>query len=130
MYKRKIKKMTKTWTVVLIFTFIGLTYINNSFKYKDYYQNRGEYKNRHLNLYVMIDDVEKITKNRKIYIEEEKFAYKVSSISKDNIYSNGNYYKEVSLIIDKDFIDNEIIDIKIVNCEYSLLEYVFKTVWR
>jgi len=124
------KSITKIWIVVFVFIIIGVFYINNSFKYYDYYTNVGEYRENYLNLYVLVDDLEKI-KKEEIYIEEKKFAYEIKEISKENIYLNNNYYKEVKLIIKENkLIENEIVDIKIIINKMSILEYVFKTVWR
>ncbi len=129
-FQKKDKSITKMWFVVFIFIIIGIFYINNSFKYYDYYINIGEYHENYLNLYVLVDDLEKIKKDE-IYIEDKKFAYEIKEISKDNIYLNNNYYKEVKLIIkDNKLIENEIVDIKIIINETSILDYIFKTVWR
>ena len=43
-YRGKIRKISKTWWKILIFVIIGIVFINNSFKYYKYYQNRGEVK--------------------------------------------------------------------------------------
>lgn len=131
LFQRKDKNITKIWIAVLLIIIIGTIYINNRFKYYDYYSNIGEYQENYLNLYVLIDDLEKITKNKEIYIENKKFAYTIKEISKDNIYLNNNYYKEIKISIEKkELIDNEVVDIKIIIDESTLLEYVFKTVWR
>lgn len=130
-YQTKDRKVIKTWIFVLLIIIIGIFFINKSFKYYKYYTNKGEYQDKYLNLYVLIDDLEKITKNNKIYIENKKFAYKIEEISSDNIYLNNNYYKKVKISINNNkILDNEIVNIKIITEEYSLLEYVFKTVWR
>lgn len=129
-YQQKIKHISHIWFVVLFLITIGIIYLNNSFKYYSYYSTKGEYKDDYLYLYALVDDIEKITDNREIFIERKKFAYKVSSISSDNLYLNNNYYKEIKLSIDDDLIDNTVVDVRIISDEYHLLEYVFKTVWR
>lgn len=130
-YHNKIKVINRIWIIVLIFVIIGIIFINKSFKYYEYYSNIGEYEENNLKIYALIKDINKITKNENIIIDNEKFAYKVDSISKDNIFLNNNYYKEIRLQIEKkEIIDNEIVDIKIIINSSSLLEYVFKTVWR
>ena len=63
LFQRKDKRITKYWIIILIIIIIGIIYINNSFKYYEFYSNIGEYKNKTLNIYVLIDDLEKITKN-------------------------------------------------------------------
>lgn len=130
-YERDIKSVTKIWCLVIIFIIIGIFFINKSFKYIKYYSNIGEYKDNYLNLYVLIDDLNKITKNKKIIIEEKEFAYETKEISADNIYLNSNYYKVVKILVkDKKLKENEIVNIQIIEEEMSILDYVFKTVWR
>lgn len=130
-YRGKIRKISKIWWKILIFVMIGIIFINNSFKYYKYYQNRGEVQEKLVVFYVLIDDVDKITKNNEILIDKDKFAYKITSIGKDNIYMNGNYYKEVKLSIDEMAKqENTIVDFKIIIEKYSLGKYVFETVWR
>ena len=72
----------------------------------------------------VLDDINKISYNEEMIIEKKKFAYKVIDISKDNIYMNNNYYKEIKLTIEKNnFINNEVIkfNIKIEDSvEYEL----------
>ena len=128
---RKIKRISKIWITILIFIIIGIIFINNSFKYEEYYETRGEYRDGELVLYVAIDDVSKITKNSDIVIEKEKFAYKINSIEKENVYLNDDYYKIVKLsIADVELVNNSIVDMKIVLQRHSLLKYIFETVWR
>lgn len=131
LFKIKDKKIVKIWMFVLLIIIIGMIYINNRFKYYNYYSNKGEYKNNYLDLYVLIDDLDKITENNEVYIKNKKFAYTIQEISKDNIYLNKNYYKIVKIFIKSEkLIENEVIDLKIITEQSSLIEYVFKTVWR
>lgn len=130
-YIKKLKGITKIWILFIIFISIGIIYINNSFKYIKYYSNIGEYKKDFFYTYVLIDDLDIIIKNKEIMIEEKKFAYKVKDISKDNVYINNNYYKEVKLDIEKNkLIDNEVLKFKIKVKELELIKYVYETVWR
>ncbi|MBQ7104831.1 MAG: hypothetical protein IJN90_03145 [Bacilli bacterium] len=130
-YNKKIKSVTKIWVLFIIFIIIGIIYINNSFKYIRYYSNLGEYKKDNLYIYVLIDDLNKITKNNKVLIENKEFAYKIKEISEENININNNYYKEVKLDIkDNKFINNEVINITIKIEELDLIKYIYKTIWR
>ena len=82
-------------------------------------------------MYVRTNDIKEITKNYRIKIKNKEFAYKIKSISEENIYIGNEYYKEVKLSVKKIKLkENEVIDINIIIDEYSILEYVFKTVWR
>jgi len=131
LFRKHDKKLTRLWCVVVLIIIVGIFYINKSFKYYEYYSNIGEYRDNYLNLYILIADLEKITENEKIYIENKEFAYEIKEISQENNYLNNNYYKEVKLFIkETKLLNNEIVDIKIIINSSSLLEYVFKTVWR
>ena len=128
---RNIKKIKVFYLFVSILFIIGLIIINRSFKYYDYYYVSLEYKEQVLNMYIPTSDIIKITKNNKIKIENKIFAYNVDSISSENIYMNGYYYKLIKLKIgNNDLKDNEVIKSKIIVSEDSLIGYIFKTVWR
>ena len=130
-YQLKIKSITRKWLFVLLIIIIGIIIINKSFKYEKYYSNIGEYKNNYIIMYVRTNDIKEITKNYRIKIKNKEFAYKIKSISEENIYIGNEYYKEVKLSVKKIKLkENEVIDINIIIDEYSILEYVFKTVWR
>lgn len=129
-YKKNIISITRMWIIIIFFIIIGIIFLNKSFKYKVYYNNIGEYKDDYISIYVLIDDIKQLTKNKEIIINDEKFAYNIKEISEENIYMNSNYYKELKLEINKKLINNEIVKIRIVTEEKSLLEYVFETVWR
>ena len=128
---RNIKKIKVFYLFVSILFIIGLIIINRCFKYYDYYYVSLEYKEQVLNMYIPTSDIIKITKNNKIKIENKIFAYNVDSISSENIYMNGYYYKLIKLKIgNNDLKDNEVIKSKIIVSEDSLIGYIFKTVWR
>ena len=130
-YQLKIKSITRKWLFVLLIIIIGIIIITKSFKYEKYYSNIGEYKNNYIVMYVRTNDIKEITKNYRIKIKNNEFAYKIKSISEENIYIGNEYYKEVKLSVKKIKLkENEVIDINIIIDEYSILEYVFKTVWR
>lgn len=130
-YQLKIKSITRKWLFVLLIIIIGIIIITKSFKYEKYYSNIGEYKNNYIIMYVRTNDIKEITKNYRIKIKNNEFAYKIKSISEENIYIGNEYYKEVKLSVKKIKLkENEVIDINIIIDEYSILEYVFKTVWR
>lgn len=129
-YKQNIISITRLWIFILFFIIIGILIINKSFKYKDYFESIGEYKDNYISMYVMVDDIKLISNKKKIIINDKIFAYKVKEISDENVYMNNNYYKEIKLEINNKFKENEVINIKIIIEEKTLLEYVFETVWR
>ena len=130
-YRLKIKGITKKWIFILLIITIGLIIINKSFKYEKYYSSQSEVKDNYLVIYINTEEIKQITKNYELKIDNKKFAYKIKSISKENIYLNGNYYKEIKLSIEKHKLkENDVVNIKIITDEYSIIEYIFKTVWR
>ncbi len=129
-YFNKTKRVIKIWSLVLAFLIIGIIFINKSFKYYDFYLSKGEYRDGGIHIYVSVDDVKKITRNDEMFINDKRFAYKIASISKDNIYSDKNYYREVTLSTTDKNVENEVVEVKIITDEKTLLEYLFETVWR
>ena len=128
---RNVRTIKIIYLLLSILFIIGLFIINRCFKYYDYYYASSEYKDNVLNIYVSTKDINKITKNNKIKIENKIFAYSVDSISHENVYMNDNYYKSIKLKIGTNNLkENEIVDSKIILSEDSLIRYIFKTIWR
>lgn len=129
--KRNINNLYWIWLVILFFIIIVFLFINFNFKYYEYYSFKGEVKDNYINIYVENSKIKKIIENENIKIEKEMFAYKVIEVSKDNIFDNGLYYKLVKLSIDKKgIVEGETFDLKIITDSSSLIEYLFKTIWR
>lgn len=128
---RSIKKIILIYFILSILFIMGLLIINKSFKYYEYICVPSEYKDKTLNIYVQSNNFKKITNKNRIKIDNRVFAYKVKSISNENIYINNNYYKILELKVDGlNLEENEIVNSKIIVKESTLIEYVFKTVWR
>ena len=77
--------MTRIWLFILFLIIIGIFLINKSFKYKEYYDSRGEYRDNYINIYVLIDDIKLISSKKELIINDKIFAYKIEEISSDNI---------------------------------------------
>lgn len=129
--KRNVNNLYWIWLVILFFIIIVFLFINFNFKYYEYYSFKGEVKDNYIDIYVENSKIKKIIENENIKIEKEMFAYKVIEVSKENIFDNGLYYKLVKLSIDKkDILEGETFDLKIITDSSSLIEYLFKTIWR
>lgn len=126
-YQRKIPKILLIWLILLSFIIAVLIIINNCFKFNSYYQVQGIVKDNLLSVYVLVDDLKNITGNNTVYIENDKYKYKVASMKEEIISNNTLFYKEVLLHIDlkdKNFIDNNIIKVKFIVKEMTIFEYI------
>lgn len=126
-YQRKIPKILLIWLILLSFIIAVLIIINNCFKFNSYYQVQGIVKDNLLSVYILVDDLKNITGNNTVYIENDKYKYKVASMKEEIISNNALFYKEVLLHIDlkdKNFIDNNIIKVKFIVKEMTIFEYI------
>ena len=126
-YQRKIPKILLIWLILLSFIIAVLIIINNCFKFNSYYQVQGIVKDNLLSVYILVDDLKNITGNNTVYIENDKYKYKVASMKEEIISNNTLFYKEVLLHIDlkdKNFIDNNIIKVKFIVKEMTIFEYI------
>ncbi len=126
-YQRKIPKILLIWLILLSFIIAVLIIINHCFKFNSYYQVQGIVKDNLLSVYVLVDDLKNITGNNTVYIENDKYKYKVASMKEEIISNNTLFYKEVLLHIDlkdKNFIDNNIIKVKFIVKEMTIFEYI------
>ena len=126
-YQRKIPKILFIWFIFFTFIIIVLIIINHCFKFHSYYQVQGVVKNNLLSIYVLVDDLKDITSNHTLYIEKDKYKYTIDSIKEEIVSNNNLFYKEVLLDIDlkdKNFIDNNIVKVKFIVKEMTILEYM------
>ncbi|MBQ7136802.1 MAG: hypothetical protein IJO43_02345 [Bacilli bacterium] len=129
-YKRKIPNLILIWTVFLVFIITFILIINKSFKITNYYLVKGIVKDNKLNLVVSLDRKDSIIKNNYIYIDENKYKYKVESIS-DIVQENNNFYQQIILDIDvKDanLIENNVIESKFIVSKKTILEYIYNLI--
>lgn len=111
-------------SLMIVITLIVIT----QFKYIKYYEIKGmvvknndDYK---LQLYIAPDKLNVIKNNKKIIIEEKEYEYKINSI--DNEYTINNYLKVIIDIklLEKDKINNNILQIKIQESNKKLFYYI------
>ncbi len=112
---------------ILISIILLFMIINN--KIEDYYFVQGEVHNENIDIIVDMNNLNKITNNKKIIINKEIFTYKIEKIE-DYIYNN-IIYKKITISLskgNKDFlIDNNIVDGKIITNRITLIKYLLKT---
>lgn len=115
--------------VVSIFIGILVSIIIFNNNIEDYYVNKGIVKDKELTLFVDINDIDKVTNNKKIIIERDIFTYEVTKIS-DKLMNN-DIYKEVKIKVDKldkkHLLDNNVVDLKVIINKTSILEYLLNT---
>ena len=113
----KIPTKIYSWTIILILLLIISIFICYKFNFEYFYHNNFIYKNNTLSCIVYKNDLEKITKNNEIIINNKKYNYKILSISEPTI-NNINLEPYFEILIDTNLdnnlkIDNNIVKFKI-----------------
>lgn len=101
---------------------IGLILCNN-INYYNYYENIGIYQDKKINLFVNIDDINKIAGNNKLIIGKKVYKYK-TNIKEELHNVNDLLYKEVELNISLNSINNNHLKFKIITKKEKLLSYL------
>lgn len=110
----------------IIIASIVLFYILICIKVDDYYINECIVKEDLLICNVLYNDIDYITNNNYLYINDKKYKYEIYSIEEDINNQNNIYYKEINLNINLENynIDNNILEIKIKIYHDNLLNYM------
>lgn len=127
-YKRKIPNILTLWSLLLVFIMISALIINSTFKLIDYYKVEGIVQENKLIITAPYNRVNSIINNDYIYIQNEKYKYKVESISKDIVNVGNEFYQEIILNIefkDRELVDNNILKIKFIIKKMTIFEYIF-----
>ena len=127
-YKRKISNILTLWSLLLVFIMISALIINSTFKLIDYYKVEGIVQENKLIITAPYNRVNSIINNDYIYIQNEKYKYKVESISKDIVNVGNEFYQEIILNIefkDRELVDNNILKIKFIIKKMTIFEYIF-----
>ena len=115
--------------VVSIFLSIILIIVLLNNKLEDYYVCSGKVIDEQLVIIVNSEDLNKITENDEIKIERNIFTYKVNKI--DEVIYNGSVFYELTLEFDKIpkhlFINNNIIQVRIIINKTTIFDYLIKT---
>ncbi len=118
--------------IFLFITFFVLMFIKFDIIYSSKYIVIKDNNNYYLNCNVTIDDLEKITNNKTIYIEDKKYKYKVVKI--DNVIDDNMLleYNVISLKLEssKFNIENNIISGYIIYDKQTLINIIFKLIFR
>ena len=115
--------------VVSIFISILLVIVLLNNKLEDYYISNGKVVDNNLSFIVSTEELDYITKNKKIIIERNIFTYKVNKIN-EVMYANSLYYEviiELNKIPEDLFINNNVIKTKIIINKTTIFDYLIKT---
>jgi len=129
-YKRRTPKILIIWFLIFTFIIISFLIINRYFSINNYYRIQGVIENKNINLYLNINDLKKISKLDTLYINNQKYNYKIKTIS-ENIIVGNSFYKEIKLNINLDdlyLIDNNIVDIQFIVSKMTIFEYIVNLV--
>lgn len=112
---------------ILLSILLIIIFFNNNLE--DYYISKATVKDKKINIVVGIDDLEKITNNKKIKIKNNIFTYKIEKME-DLLYINDAYksiYLEVDNLTDEILIENNNFEVKIVINKETIFSYLLKT---
>ena len=112
---------------IFITILLMIVFLNN--RIEDYYICNGKILDKKVIIYVDKDNLKSITENKEIKIERNIFTYKAEKIEEIN-NDNSIYYKitlELVRIPEHIFIDNNIIEVKIIVNKMTIFDYLIKT---
>lgn len=120
-------------SIIIIVSFVFLIILTHTIKYKTYYKNKIiVYKNDsyYLKTYINANDINIITKNKKIIIDNKLYNYQIISIENLEVTPNYQNYQEITLevknLVENYKINNLSIDYKILNEDILLIKYIKK----
>lgn len=126
LYNKKVR-LLNCLTVGIIFVVLIIFIVFRNIKYEEFYINNGMVIDSNVvELMVNVDELNYVTTNDKLKINDNTFAYTIISIS-DVIFNNNNYYQKILLNIKldkKSNIKNNILKIKIPLSKKTILKYI------
>jgi hypothetical protein len=120
----------KIMIVVELFLFLCLLFVIIRFNnFYDYYNGKGEIKNKNiLSTLVITDEIEVIKSNKNMMIGNKKYAYIINGIDEESYISNGFVYKVVNIKISNyKELDNNYVNYQIIKKKDTILNYFIKT---
>ena len=123
--KNKYHKIYNVGTI-LIFVILIFIYITSIYKYQTYLIYKGKIKDNHFELLLDIKDIDYLSKQNELIIDNKIYNYKIISIS-DNLYVDELYnnYKYIYLEIKNlNNINNYVYEVKIKKENKRIIEYL------
>ena len=122
---RKRYEMIYMFGYLLLIISLSLTYIILMHKYQTYYYSYGKIINNELEISIYLDDIEYLKNNTYLEIDNQKYSYEISHVSKLYIDNNYRNYLYAYLKVDNlPCIDNYVYKIKIIKANKRLVEYI------
>ncbi len=126
LYNKKVR-LLNCLTVGIIFVVLIIFIVFRNIKYEEFYINNGMVIDSNVvELMVNVDELNYVTTNDKLKINDNTFAYTIISIS-DVMFNNNYYYQKILLNIKldkKSNIKNNILKIKIPLSKKTVLKYI------
>lgn len=126
LYNKKVR-LLNCLTVGIIFIVLIIFIVFRNIKYEEFYINNGMVIDSNVvELMVNVDELNYVTTNDKLKINDNTFAYTIISIS-DVMFNNNYYYQKILLNIKldkKSNIKNNILKIKIPLSKKTILKYI------
>lgn len=112
--------------IILIFVILIFIYITSIYKYQTYLIYKGKIKDNQFELLLDIKDIDYLSKQNELIIDNKIYNYKIISIS-DNLYVDELYnnYKYIYLEIKNlNNINNYVYEVKIKKENKRIIEYL------
>ena len=126
LYNKKVR-LLNCLTVGIIFVVLIIFIVFRNIKYEEFYINNGMVIDSNVvELMVNVDELNYVTTNDKLKINDNTFAYTIISIS-DVMFNNNYYYQKILLNIKldkKSNIKNNILKIKIPLSKKTVSKYI------
>ena len=123
--KNKVIYIFLFFIILSFIFFMSILFKKNIYLYKSF---SGNFSNNYLCLFVSEKEIDYFYRNRFIFIDGDKYKYKVISIDKDVLFRD-EAYSYILLSIDGNFSEGEIIVFSIL--EKKIINYkIFNSIWR
>ena len=123
--KNKVIYIFLFFTILSFIFFMSILFKKNIYLYKSF---SGNFSNNYLGVFVSEKEIDYFYRNRFIFIDGDKYKYKVISIDKDVLFRD-EAYSYILLSIDGNFSEGEIVVFSIL--EKKIINYkIFNSIWR
>jgi len=123
--KNKYHKIYNIGTILILIILIFI-YITSIYKYQTYLITKGKIKDNYLELLLDIKDIEYLSKQNELIIDNKIYNYKIISIS-DNLYVDELYnnYKYIYLEVNNlNNINNYVYEVKLKKENKRIIEHL------
>lgn len=116
--------------VMIVFSLTIVILLIVSFNINAYFSKEceGIYDGKYVSVTLLYDNISLFETGDYLLIEKEKYDYEI--ISYDNVYSLGEYYYQtVYLKIEKDFLENEVVEFTVFYEEEKMIEKIIDLIF-